>query len=64
MQVRQRHVTITIDGKQVMTKEYADPAGLITGLGFHSNGLCEVDSIQLNGPDGRIAYPPGLGKQN
>jgi transcriptional regulator with XRE-family HTH domain len=54
---RQREVTITIDGKAVMTKRYTVSAGLITGLGFHSNGLCQVDSIRLAGLDGKTVYP-------
>jgi hypothetical protein len=54
---RQRQVTISIDGKTVMKKNYSVSAGLITGLGFHSNGLCQVDSIRLAGLDGKIVYP-------
>jgi hypothetical protein len=54
---RQRQVTIVLDGKPVMTKTYSVSAGLITGLGFHSNGLCEVDSIRLAGLDGKTVYP-------
>lgn len=50
--VRQRQATVSIDGKAVMTKRYTASAGLITGLGFHSNGLCQVDSIRLAGLDG------------
>lgn len=54
MLVRQKKVTISIDGKAVMKQEYTASAGLITGLGFHSNGLSQVDSIQLTGLDGKI----------
>jgi hypothetical protein len=54
--IRQRVVTISIDGKTVMTTNYTASAGLITGLGFHSNGLCEVDSIKLAGLDGKTVY--------
>lgn len=45
--VKQRAVTIAIDGKPVMTTTYTQPCGQITGLGFISNGLCQVDSIEL-----------------
>jgi hypothetical protein len=55
--VRNRQVTVFIDGKPVMTKGYSASAGLITGLGFHSNGLCEADSIRLAGLDGTTVYP-------
>ncbi len=55
--VRQKRVTVTVDGRLVLTKDYTTSAGLITGLGFHSNGLCKVDSIQLAGLDGTVVYP-------
>ena len=54
---RRRQVSVRIDGKTVMTKQYKVPAGLLTGLGFHSNGLCEVDSIHLSSLDGKAVYP-------
>jgi hypothetical protein len=54
---RKQEVTISIDGKVVMKKQYIVSAGLITGLGFHSNGLCEADSIRLAGLDGKTVYP-------
>jgi hypothetical protein len=57
MLVQQKQVTISIDGKAVLTRTYAATAGLITGLGFHSNGLCQVDSIHLAGLDGSVVYP-------
>jgi hypothetical protein len=53
---RQKEVTISIDRMVVMTKQYTVSAGLITGLGFHSNGLCEADSIRLAGLDGKTVY--------
>jgi hypothetical protein len=54
---RNRQVTVSIDGKPVMTKEYGGSAGLITGLGFHSNGMAEVDSIRLDDVNGFVVYP-------
>lgn len=54
--IRQRQVKVSIDGKPVMTTTYSGSSGLITGLGFHSNGLCAVDSIRLEGLDGKIIY--------
>jgi hypothetical protein len=56
--VQERQVTVSIDGKAVMRKTYTAGSGLITGLGFHSNGLCAVDSIHLAGLDGKTVYPP------
>jgi len=57
MLVKQKQVTITIDGKPVLTSSYAASAGLITGLGFHSNGLSSIDSIRLTSLDGTVVYP-------
>ncbi len=54
---RNRQVTISVDGKTVMTKTYSVSAGLIAGLGFHSNGLCQADSVRLAGLDGKVVYP-------
>ena len=53
---RKRQVTVSIDGKPVMTTAYKTSAGLIAGLGFHSNGLTEVDSIRLADVNGYIVY--------
>ncbi|HTR29674.1 MAG TPA: hypothetical protein VMH27_10415 [Puia sp.] len=55
--VRQRRVTVSVDGKPVLKTAYPASNGMITGLGFHSNGLCEVDSIRLTGLDGTVVYP-------
>jgi hypothetical protein len=57
MLVKEKQVSITIDGKPVLTSGYTASAGLITGLGFHSNGLAAVDSIRLTGLDGKTVYP-------
>jgi len=57
MLVQQQQVTISIDGKAVLTSAYSTSAGSITGLGFHSNGLAAVDSIRLSGLDGSTVYP-------
>ncbi|HTJ10821.1 MAG TPA: hypothetical protein VL547_02290 [Dinghuibacter sp.] len=47
LSVRNRQATIAIDGRPVMTTTYHQSCGQITGLGFISNGLCQVDSIAL-----------------
>ena len=54
--VKNRQVTILFDNKQVFSSAYTVPLGLITGLGFISNGLCEVDFTELKGSDGKIVY--------
>ncbi|HVU94785.1 MAG TPA: hypothetical protein VHE34_06150 [Puia sp.] len=57
MLVKQQQVTISIDGKPVLSSSYTTSAGSITGLGFHSNGLAAIDSIHLTGLDGSSVYP-------
>ena len=54
--VKEKQVSIAIDGKTVFHSSYTTSAGLITGLGFHSNGLTAVDSIRLTGLDGKTVY--------
>jgi hypothetical protein len=56
MLVQDRRVTIAIDGKTVFTGSYTHSAGLITGLGFISNGLSEVDAVELKGLNGKTVY--------
>lgn len=45
--VRHRSVGIALNGKPVFSTVYREPCGMITGLGFISNGLCQVDSIDV-----------------
>ena len=52
--VRNKHVTISINGKEAFLTSYQNTSKLITGLSFISNGLCEVDYVELTGLDGKI----------
>jgi hypothetical protein len=54
--VKNRNVTVTINNKEVFSSQYKEPGGLITGLGFISNGLCEVDFVSLITQDGKNIY--------
>ena len=54
--VKDKHVTISLDGKEAFTTTYENSAGLLTGLGFISNGLCEIDFVTLKGLDGKVVY--------
>jgi hypothetical protein len=54
--VRNKNVTIRINDKKVFTCSYQDHAGLITGLGFISNGLCEVDNVDFETLDRKVIY--------
>ena len=56
IKVRNRVVTIYYGDKKVYTCSYSKSAGKITGIGFISNGLCEVDQVELKGLDGKIFY--------
>jgi len=54
--VKDRRVNIYIDNKKVFETNYSSSSGMITGLGFISNGLCEVETADLRGSNGKIFY--------
>lgn len=54
--VKNKIVTIFINQKQAFSSKYNNSSGLITGLGFLSNGLCEVDYVELKSLDGKVIY--------
>ena len=54
--VQNKNVSIKINGKVVFTCSYQQHSGLVTGLGFISTGLCEVDSVDLQTLDGKSIY--------
>jgi hypothetical protein len=54
--VKHRVVKISVEEKEVFTTTYERPGGLIQGMGFGSNGLCEVDYVQLTDSIGKIVY--------
>ncbi|MBS1663654.1 MAG: hypothetical protein JST68_21605 [Bacteroidetes bacterium] len=54
--VRDKKVSIVINGKHTYSNAYTQSAGLITGLGFISNGISEVQFVDLKTADGRIIY--------
>jgi hypothetical protein len=49
-------VSIYINNKKVYSAPGFDPVKYISGLAFISNGLCEVDNVELTGLDGKIVY--------
>jgi len=57
--VRDRRVSIAIGGKATYENVYTQSAGLITGLGFISNGISEVQFVDLRTADGRMIYSRG-----
>lgn len=54
--VNNRQVTLSLNDKKIFSTAYQNSAGLITGLGFISNGLCEIDYVSLKGNDGTVVY--------
>ena len=47
---------VKINGVEVYSVTYTNSSGLITGIGFISNGLAEVDFAELKTPDGKVLY--------
>jgi hypothetical protein len=56
MEVKKKTVSIRINHVEVFSTAYEKSCGLITGLGFISNGLCVVDFVQLKTADGKDIY--------
>jgi hypothetical protein len=56
LQVRNKHVTIKINGLEGFSTTYQHSLDMITGLSFISNGLCEVDHVSLVGQDGEVFF--------
>jgi hypothetical protein len=56
MEVKNKKVSIRINHVEVFSTAYEKSCGLITGLGFISNGLCAVDSVGLRSIDGKDIY--------
>ncbi len=54
--VKARKVTIRMNGKEVFHTQYHESNGLITGLGFISNGLPEIDYIDFKALGDVIVY--------
>jgi hypothetical protein len=45
--VRDRAVSIQLNHRPAFSTTYKEPCGLVTGVGIISNGLCEVDSVEV-----------------
>ena len=54
--VKNKVATIKIDGKAVFSTRFTTDTKNLAGLGFISNGLCEVDKAALVGLNGRVLY--------
>lgn len=56
LKVENKKVTISFNGRPVFHSAYVHSAGLITGLGFTSNGLCELQYVDLTTLKGEKIY--------
>jgi hypothetical protein len=56
IRVLKKKVTVWIGGNKALENFYSRPGGFIKGMGFGSNGLCEVDYVQLEDSEGSIIY--------
>jgi len=56
VRVVNRQITLFMQNKKVLQEQYKEPAGQIRGIGFISNGLCEVDWVELQDSSGKIVY--------
>lgn len=54
--VKNRHVTLSFNGKVVLETSYKQDVGYLTGIAFISNGLPEIDFVELKGLDGSVVY--------
>jgi hypothetical protein len=56
LRVNNKKVSVSLNGKEVFATAYQQSCGLITGIGFISNGLCEVDFVDLKTTGGKDIY--------
>lgn len=56
IRVVNKHVTVYLDNKKIFEKPYEQSLGPIAGMGFTSNGICEVDKVSLEDLKGKVIY--------
>jgi len=54
--VKNKVATIMVNDQEVFTTRFETDTKNLAGLGFISNGLCEVDYAELVGLDGGVVY--------
>jgi hypothetical protein len=54
--VENKNATISINGAKAFSASYHHTCGLVTGIGFISNGLCEIDSLEMKSIAGKEIY--------
>jgi transcriptional regulator with XRE-family HTH domain len=48
--------TVKVNDKEVLSTRFVTDTKYLAGLGYISNGLCEVDKAELVGMDGKVMY--------
>jgi hypothetical protein len=56
LRVRNKYASVLINGKLCFSVNYQKATKLVSGLTFLSNGLCEIDHVELMGSDGKYFY--------
>ncbi|SEJ36123.1 hypothetical protein SAMN05216327_10931 [Dyadobacter sp. SG02] len=54
--VKNKLATVKVNEKKVFSTQFTTDTKNLAGLGYISNGLCEVDKAELIGLDGRVMY--------
>ncbi|GAA0559225.1 hypothetical protein [Chitinophaga japonensis] len=54
--VKNKVAVVKINGKEVFSTRYTTDTKYLAGLGYISNGLCEVDKVELYSLDGKAMY--------
>ena len=54
--VKNKAATVKINDKEVFFTRFTSNTRYLAGLGYISNGLCEVDRAELIGLDGKVMY--------
>ncbi|HEY8916862.1 MAG TPA: hypothetical protein VIM87_10495, partial [Chitinophaga sp.] len=54
--VKNKTAVVKINGKEAFSTQYTTDTRYLAGLGYISNGLCEVDRVELSSLDGRVMY--------
>lgn len=61
--VKQKRVQVYIEGNKVLEQDYKEPAGMIKGLTYRSNGLCEIDFTELRDSQDSVVYREDFGEK-
>jgi hypothetical protein len=60
IRVVNKYVIVYLANKKIFEKTFEQPLGLIAGMAFTSNGICEVDKVSLEDLQGRVVYGSGF----